>query len=213
MATSSATDLLVLHALLLMGVADDLAVAQRFGLDQREVRELLLDDEARGWVHRVRHATRPAWALTGAGHQEHSRQLAAEMAAGGLRGAVLAVYEEFVPLDARFSAALAYWQVGPTPSGPLAGNEHRDGRWDDRVLIQLHVLVHQVAACCARLEQVLDRFRGYPGRLSAALRQVDKGELAWLDQLRDVSLAAVWFELREDLLTTLQLEGAAAAHG
>ncbi len=206
MAPSSEPGLLVLHALALMRVADQDAVAERFGLDPREVRELLLDDEARGWVQRLRLADVSGWTLTTSGYREHSRQLASEMADAAARRAVLAVYEEFMPLNERFLAALTHWKVRPTALEPQAANDHRDPRWDERVLIGLHVLVREVRPLCARLEQVLARFEGYGDRLTAALRRVDRGEMAWLDQLRDVSLHAVWLELFEDLRMSLQVE-------
>jgi len=61
------------------------------------------------------------------------------------------------------------------------------------------------------LEQALVRFDGYAERLSTALRHVDRGEMAWLDQLRNVSLHAVWLELFDDLAMALQVEEAAGA--
>lgn len=211
MAPSSEPGLLVLHALALMRVADEDAVVGRFVLDPREVRELLLDHEAQGWVQRLRLAGVSGWTLTTSGYREHSRQLAAEMADADAKRAVLAVYEDFIPLNERFLAALTHWKVRPTPLEPQAANDHRDPRWDERVLIGLHVLVREVRPLCARLEQVLDRFGGYEDRLTTALRRVDRGEMAWLDQLRNVSLHAVWLELFDDLRMSLQVEEAAGA--
>lgn len=209
MASSSEPGLLVLHALALMRVADEDAVVGRFGLDPSEVRELLLDAEARGWVQRLRLAGVSGWTLTTSGDREHSRQLAAEVADGEARRAVLAVYEDFIPLNERLLAALTHWKVRPTPLDPRAPNDHRDPRWDERVLIGLHVLVREVRPLCDRLEQVLERFEGYEERLSTALRHVDRGEMAWLDQLRNDSLHAVWLELFDDLRMSLQVEEAA----
>src|SRR5688572_20901844 len=50
---SSPPDLLVLHAVWLLGMADDAAVARRFGLDPAVAEELLLDFQASGWIQRV----------------------------------------------------------------------------------------------------------------------------------------------------------------
>jgi hypothetical protein len=211
MASSSDPGLLVLHALMLMRVADHGAIAERFRLAPREVGELLLDAEARGWVRRLGLAGVSGWALTSAGHREHSRQLAEELADADARPAVLAVYEDFKPLNERFLATVTYWKVRPTPLDPRAANDHRDPRWDERVLIGLHVLVREVGPLCARLEQVLDRFGGYADRLTTALRRVDQGDTAWLDQLRNVSLHAVWLELDEDLRASLHAEKRADA--
>lgn len=209
MAPSSEPGLLVLHALALMRVADEEAVAERFGLDPGEARELLLDGEARGWVQRLRLADLSGWTLTTSGSREHSNRLALEMADVEARRAVRAVYEDFIPLNERFLAAMTHWKVRPTLLEPQAANDHRDPRWDERVLIGLHVLVREARPLCARLEQVLDRFGGYADRLTTAVRQVDRGDMAWLDQLRNVSLHAVWLELFDDLRMSLQVEEAA----
>lgn len=53
MAHESPTDLLVLHAIRLKGMADVGAVVKRFSLDRGLVEELLLDFEARRWIERV----------------------------------------------------------------------------------------------------------------------------------------------------------------
>jgi hypothetical protein len=205
---SSSPDFLVLHALLLAGVADAEAVARRFDLNPREVHELLLDDESRGWVQRVRLTVGTGWTLTRAGQREHSRHLAQEVGAD-VKSTIRGVYEDFVPLDVRFMTALGYWQTGPAPREPWAVNEHRNSAWDERILIQFHVLLRDARPLCARLEQTLDRFRGYADRLATALRRVDRGDWTWLDQQRDVSLLSVWAELREDLQCSLEVEGAA----
>lgn len=210
MAFPSPPDLLVRHALRLRGLAEPAAIAGRFGLDEAEVRELLLDDEARGWVYQVGYAGLSGWALTAAGHAEHSRRLAAELAAAGVRPVLTAVHREFGPLHARFLAAVAHWQVRPSVEDPFAENDHRDYRWDERVLFELYVLVGAARVLCERLESSLERFAGYADRLAAALRQADRGKTAWLDRLRSDSLHGVWFELQEDLRASLQLEPDAA---
>lgn len=206
MAISSPPDLLVRHALLLTGMADPATVARRFSLDEVEVGELLLDDEARGWVQRVGFADQSWWALTIAGRAEHSRRLAAEVADAGAGPVIAAVHREFRPLNARLLAAVRHWRTRPVPGDPLAANDHRNFVWDERVLIELHVLVREVRPLCERLESSLDRFAGYPERLAVALRRVDHGELAWIDGPESDSLHGVWRELRDDLLASLQVE-------
>lgn len=46
-------ELLVLHGVRLAGMGDAPAIAGRWGLDHKEVHELLLDLEAQGWVTAV----------------------------------------------------------------------------------------------------------------------------------------------------------------
>ena len=53
MGRPSSPELLALHAVRVTGMTDAAVVARRTGLARDEVEELLLDDEARGWVSRV----------------------------------------------------------------------------------------------------------------------------------------------------------------
>ncbi|MBB2747056.1 UNVERIFIED_ORG: hypothetical protein FHR35_006935 [Microbispora rosea subsp. rosea] len=50
MTRDSAPDLLVLHAVRVLGFADTPEVAQRYGLDTAQAEGLLRDFEARGWA-------------------------------------------------------------------------------------------------------------------------------------------------------------------
>ena len=201
----SAPDLLILHALRLMGMAEDKAVARRFGLDQDLVSESLLDHQALGQVERVGFADLGGWTLTALGHAEHERLLADELTQTGLRTQIASAHDRFVELNGRFLTAVTNWQIRPLPGDPLAANDHRDWRWDDRVLADLRSLLRRVHPLCSELEAELARFRGYPERLAHALDMVDKGERAWIDRPRGDSFHGTWFELHEDLLATLAI--------
>jgi hypothetical protein len=201
----SAPDLLIPHALRLMGMAGDKAVARRFGLDQDLVSESLLDHQAVGQVERVGFADLGGWTLTALGHAEHERLLADELAQTGLRPQIASVHDRFVELNGRFLTAVTNWQIRPLPGDPLAANDHSDWRWDDRVLADLRSLLRLVHLLCSELEAELARFRGYPERLAHALDMVDKGERTWIDRPRGDSFHGTWFELHEDLLATLAI--------
>ena len=79
MTHGSAEDLLVLHAVRLLGVADDHAVARRFALDPAVTKELLLGYQAFGWITWSEFAGIGGWSLTTAGRAENERRLAAEL--------------------------------------------------------------------------------------------------------------------------------------
>ncbi|MBV8161068.1 MAG: hypothetical protein JO265_09110 [Acidimicrobiia bacterium] len=60
----------------------------------------------------------------------------------------------------------------------------------------------------ARLGSVLDRFGPYGQRLAAAVERVEAGDHDWFTKPLIDSYHTVWFELHEDLLSTLGKERA-----
>lgn len=207
--TGSRPDLLVLHAVRILGFADDAAVAHRFGLDGAGTSELLLDAEAHGWVTHSAFAGVGGWSLTERGRVENERLLADELAAAGGSDEVHDVHQGFLPLNARLQSATTDWQLRPTPHDRLAANDHTDAAWDSGVLDELAAVEHGLRPLAARLSAVLPRFRGYDSRFAAALRRARDGDSGWVDRTDVDSCHRVWFELHEDLIATLGLDRAA----
>ena len=193
---------LVLHAVRLLGFADTPIVARRFNLPQQAVEDALKDAEAQGWTTRSTFAGTSGWSLTEAGRAENERLLAAEL---GNPDAVREVYADFLPLNALLQQACTDWQLRPSPTDPLAANDHTDPAWDAGVLHELKVLDTALAPITARLTSVLPRFRGYDTRFSTALARATAGDTSWVDRSDVDSCHRVWFELHEDLLATLNL--------
>jgi hypothetical protein len=202
----SQSDLLVLHAVRIMGMADGSAAARRFGLDPAVVEELLLDFEASGWIQRVSFADISGWALTDAGRAEDVQRLGAELDQAGARPTVAAAYADFDQLNKPFLEAITKWQIRPTPDDSMARNDHSDYQWDETVLEALDRLERSLRPVCANLHDALDRFDGYADRFSAALERVDQGDGSWVTGIGIDSCHTVWFQLHEDLLATLDLE-------
>ena len=75
----STPELLALHAVRLMGMADDDEVAAQFNLDPAVASECLLDFQAFGWITRFEFADTAGWALTESGRVENKRQLGREL--------------------------------------------------------------------------------------------------------------------------------------
>jgi hypothetical protein len=206
MTRPSVPDLLVLHAVRLRGMADNPAVAQRFGLDRATTDELLGDYQAYGWVTWSGFAGIAGWSLTDRGRAENERRLAAELReVPGAEATLRRVHRAFLPLNDRLQRACTDWQIRPAPGDPLAMNDHRDPAWDGRVLDELAALAGGLSPLVAELAATLDRFRGYDTRFAAALGRARAGEPSWVDRSGADSCHTVWFELHEDLIATLGL--------
>jgi hypothetical protein len=203
---ASDPELLVLHAVRILGMAEDPEVAARFDLDLVVASELLLDFEARGWVTHVAFAGTGGWTLTDAGRKENERRLADEVADADARPTVEAVYSEFLPRNDRLLRAATDWQLRPSGGDPLAANDHTDREWDHRVLNALSALSQDLREMCGSLGNRLTRFLGYDERFSGALDRVRRGELGWVNRPELDSCHTVWMQLHEDLLATLGRE-------
>jgi hypothetical protein len=195
---------LVLHSVRLNGFAGTAAIARRFDLPEASTAEKLKDAEARGWTTYSSFAGTSGWSLTEPGRAENERLLAAEL--GDRKPAVRRVYDEFLPLNALLQQACTDWQLRPTPSDPLAANDHTDPAWDSGVLHELTVIDRALVSLTGQLTAILPRFRGYDVRFSTALENARRGDTAWVDRSDVDSCHRVWFELHEDLLATLNVK-------
>lgn len=192
----SSTDLLVLHGVRVLGGPPARDVARLFGLDPAEVRELLLDAEASGWVRQHEWFGSRSWSVTERGKVENERQLAAELDAAGVREQVVAVHRAFLPLNRRHGSACTRWQL----------NEHIDERVDAAVLRDLRGIARQLDTVCGDLTAALDRFGVHAPRYRTALDHLLAGDHAWLDAPDRPSCHLVWISLHEDLLASLGIE-------
>lgn len=206
MTQDSPPDLLVLHAVRILGFADTPAIAQRFGSDRANAAEILLDAQARGWVQHAAFADLQGWSLTDSGRVENERQLADELAGTGNAGELRDAYRAFLPLNSRLQRACTNWQLRPTNGDRLAVNDHRDPAWDAAVLDELTAIDLALAPLADRLGAILVRLRAYDTRFTAALRRARAGEGGWVDRTDVDSCHRVWFQLHEDLIATLGLD-------
>jgi hypothetical protein len=192
-------------------MTDATGVARRTGLAREVAEELLLDDEARGWVSRVAFADLAGWSLTEAGRLEGERRLADELERTGARPVVDEAHDTFARLNERFLATLTRWQLRPQPWDRLAANDHDDPVWDGQVLDELASYRRRLGPLCAALTGALDRFAGYDDRFATALAKAEGGQVGWVDGLRVDSCHTVWIQLHEDFLATLGLDRGAPA--
>jgi hypothetical protein len=181
-------ELRVLRCLALKGVADSAAVASATGLPldavEREANALLADEAA---VRRE--GPIAGWQLTRVGRERQRVQVEAVLAAAD-RAAVERCYSAFLPLNDELREVCAALQV----------------QRDDRSVSRLRDVHARIDPIVSELGRVLVWFDQYGRRLGAALAQVDRGDSRWIASPLVDSYHTVWFELHEDLLSTLRLE-------
>jgi hypothetical protein len=201
--------LLVLHGLRLKGLAAAPAIAEPAGLPITDVEACLEGLAAEGLVdQRGRPVSR--WSLTAAGRAEHSRLVGREVDTAGVRPAIEGAYDRFRALNTGVLDACSRWQVRDI-AGTAVRNDHRDPEYDARVVAGLAALHRRVEPLCDDLAGALDRYRPYRRQLTRAVEKVEAGERDWFTKPVLPSYHTVWFELHEDLLTTLGLDRTAEA--
>jgi hypothetical protein len=206
MVRTSEPQLLVLHAVRLLGFADTPAVADRAGTGADETAALLDEAARHGWLQRSAFADVGGWWLTEDGKAENERALALERESADPDGVITATYREFLPLNASLQRACTDWQLKPTTLDRLAANDHSDAHWDARVLDELVAIGAALAPLAERLSSVLVRFGGYHARYDAALGRARAGQGEWVDGTDVDSCHRVWFQLHEDLIATLGVD-------
>jgi hypothetical protein len=199
--------LLVLHGLRLKHAAEVGALAVAVGLPEPGVEALLRDLAAEGLVE---HRTTPpaGWVLTPAGRAEQARLVRAEVTSTGATPAVARAYERFRALNASVVDACSRWQVRQV-AGRAVRNDHNDHRYDARVVADLTRLQRRADPLLDDLAATLDRYGDYGPRLRHAVERVRSGDREWFTAPSIPSYHTVWFELHEDLLTTLGLDRSA----
>jgi len=194
----------VLHALRLKGAAGEEALAESTGLDAAAVRGQLDDLVAAGLAVECTGAL-AGWSLTPAGRDEHARALGAELDAAGARGVLTGAYRRFRALNADALDACSRWQVREVGGRPVR-NDHHDARYDAAVVADLADLERRARPVVDDLAGALDRYADYGPKLHHAVERVEAGDGDWFTRPVMPSFHTVWFELHEDLLTTLGLD-------
>lgn len=211
MAPRSDPRLLVLHGLRLKGQAGAAGIAESAGLVTADV-EACLERLAAGGMAVHRDGPLAGWSLTPEGRSEHSRLVGREVDAAGARPAIEGAYERFRALNTGVLDACSRWQVRDI-AGTAVVNDHRDPDYDAKVVADLAALHNRVEPLCDDLAGALERYRPYRRQLSRAVENVEAGERDWFTKPLLPSYHTVWFELHEDLLTTLGLDRTAEADG
>jgi len=190
---------LVLHGLRLKGVGAVSSVAAAVGVEPAVVAARLPAVADAGLA--VHHTGRlEGWSLTPPGRAEQARLAAAEIDdIDGGRPVVEAAYGRFRALNGDLLEVATAWQV--RPDGSL--NDHADADHDAAVLDRLRDVVEAVRPVLIDLSDVLDRYRPFVGRFDRALAAVVAGDTTMVTKPIVDSVHTIWFELHEDLLSTL----------
>lgn len=190
----------VLHGLRCIGVAGDDRLARATDVPREKVAELLNRLQHRGLVE-LDPGPFGGWSLTSGGRVTVDELTRAELEETGARDGVYRCYRTFLGLNHRILKIADDWQmrrVGRTH----VRNDHKDPDYDAAVLSRLIDIDETAQQVCAELTELLARFGVYGRRLSFALERALAGDTGYVADSVD-SYHAVWFQLHEDLLSTL----------
>jgi hypothetical protein len=201
MSDPSSARLLVLHGLRLKGFSEASGVATLVDVPEADVTEQL-EQLRRDELVLYREGRLTGWALTPAGRTAQEAALRAELDACGGRDEVRGAYKRFLDLNTDLLGICTAWQM----KDETTLNDHADPAYDAGVVDRLRELHSKIEPILDDLEATLDRFHGYRGRLAVALEKVGNGEVDWFTKPLIDSYHTVWFQLHEDLLTTLGIE-------
>jgi hypothetical protein len=191
---------LVLHGLRLKGFAEPPAVAAAVGLDPSTVESHLpglADDE----LAARRTGSISGWTLTRTGRQVQQELAAKDLADSGTTATVRVHYERFLEHNGELLAVCTDWQVRGD-----AINDHADAAYDRGVLARLDAVHHAVVPVVQDLAGTLLRYTPFAQRLGGAIERVRTGAHDYVTKPIIDSYHTVWFELHEDLLTSLGID-------
>lgn len=172
----------------------ELAVLQAVRLKGRMRREDLDSDLVDGLVASGLLVDGAMVRLSPEGRERLGELLAAERSSVDA-AAIMAAYDEFRSVNAKFKALVTDWQLRDGQP-----NTHDDADYDAGVLARLDEVHRRVTPIVAAMSAELPRLSHYSAKLEAALSRVHAGETMWLSRPLIDSYHTVWFELHEELI-------------
>lgn len=201
MAHASEARFLALHGLRLKGFAEAPAIAAATGLDEAVVADELAKLDVDGLAVHRDGARLAGWSLTRDGRAEQERLAQGEVAANGAADRIRAAYAQFLELNGEFKLLCTDWQLR---DGAIY--DHGDAAYNEAIFDRLREIDGGLGEVLAALSGVLDRYEPYAGRFAGALSGLLGGDLDLLTKPIIDSYHTIWFELHEDLITSLGID-------
>ena len=165
--TEESTDsLIVLHVIRVKGFVEEDGICEVTGLE-RSVVDAALVTHARNGLVTHRDGRFAGWSLSPAGRETHRTLLATDLAASGQRTAILAAYDQFLPINGEFKQICTDWQLRPVAGADPVPNDHSDDTYDKGVIGQLEEIHAGSAQALDVLEEVRRFVVSAPSRRSA----------------------------------------------
>lgn len=202
MSGASTTDLLMLQALRLAGVASADRLESRALLPAEVIERGLERQAASGYIERLSIGDFSGWVLTPQGAEHLADLLEQDVREAGSRTVLEATIEEFDDLNARFVDVVSEWQLRSSAdgTGPSTGGDAED------LLRVLSSMSAELRELLAPLIRALPRFGRYPAQFGLALEKARGGGMIWIAGVGILSCHVVWAELHQDLLSSLGRE-------
>jgi hypothetical protein len=142
--------------------------------------------------------------LTDTGLEEDRDWLSAELRGSVAHSDVSTALQDFLKLNPRLLDVCTDWQMQKVGEAHVL-NDHTDAGYDFRTIERLATIDEAVQPILLRLSDRLPRFAPYGKRLRNARSRVESGDHSYFTESL-YSYHTVWFQIHEDLLTTLGLQ-------
>lgn len=196
------TELLVLQAVRLAGLADKDAIADRTFLADDDVDRALADANTDDTVEPFTFGESSGWIITEAGAARLASLLRHEATQRQATGVLGRTLEDFDPLNEHFVGLVSRWQLRSTSSTTT-----RFGTADtaevNELLTTLTAVGSDLRDTLADLVRILPRFGRYPVQYATAVDRARHDGPRWITGVGLLSAHAVWAELHQDLLSSL----------
>lgn len=190
----------MLHTIRCIGYAAANRIAAAARLDLGATRKILDLLSTQGLTSQVEGES-DSWGLTERGREEDAARIDLELDVSNTRIHVESAFDAFLELNPPLLQVCHDWQMHVVGGTPVL-NDHSDADYDVAVIERLAKIHRSIGRLVDDLTIQLARFGTYGARLSDAFERVDRGEHAFFTDRLD-SYHTVWFQLHEDLLSTL----------